>query len=74
VRVREEETDVVMCNPPPSVSDSQYWMMEDPMKDKDVNPLAMIAVGEVEEEEDPPNVHDVMEREPVEEREIKGVD
>jgi hypothetical protein len=28
-------------------------------------------VGEREEEEDPPNVHDVIEREPVEEREIK---
>jgi hypothetical protein len=50
-------------------------MTQDSFKDKDVNPFAMIEVGEREEEdEDPPNVHDVMEREPVEEREIKGED
>jgi hypothetical protein len=73
VRVREEEeADVVMCNPPPLEEVEQYWMIEDSSKDKEVNPSAMIAVGEREEEEDPPNVHDVMEREPVEEREIKG--
>jgi hypothetical protein len=46
-------------------------MMEDSFKDKDVNPLTMMDVGEREEEEDSPNVHDEMEREPVEEREIK---
>jgi methyl coenzyme M reductase gamma subunit len=31
----------------------------------------MIAVGEREEEEDPPKVHPMIEREPVEDREIK---
>jgi hypothetical protein len=49
-------------------------MTEVPFKDNEVNPLAMMGVGERDKEEDPPNVHDVMEREPVEEREIKGED
>jgi hypothetical protein len=48
-------------------------MMVDSVKDKEVNPLAMMDVGEGKVEEDPPNVHDVMEREPAEEREIKGL-
>jgi hypothetical protein len=34
----------------------------------------MMEVREVEVEEDPPNVQKEMEREPEEEREIKGVD
>jgi hypothetical protein len=55
---QEEEADVVMCNPPPSVLDMQCWMMDVSFKDKDVNPLAMMEVGEREEKEDPPIVHD----------------
>jgi hypothetical protein len=49
-------------------------MMEDSFKERDVNPLAMMEVGEREEEEEPPNVQQEMKREPDEEREIKGVD
>jgi hypothetical protein len=56
-RVREEEEDVLICNPPPYVLDLQFWMRQDSWKDKVEKEEAMIAVGE---EEELPNVHDVM--------------
>jgi hypothetical protein len=45
-------------------------MMDDAFKDKEVNPLAMMEVGEREEEDNPPNVQEEMEME----KEEGGVD